>query len=226
MSTTSHLANIQAAFFPNSLCRQPVVQLEAPSPTDSQTELVSPGGGAPTEEAGSSSQDEDLHLLQGSEEEDPLGKHLAKVMKREKRKEVFKATMRGIWAFLKTPLGVAAAIYMLLVVVWGAGLVFLLIIPMNSYVKKLWVGAWPLVTHSAFAIGPSSLSASLTHRNRFANSHGSVHHYLPPPPPLAHVRLVRNLRHRPLRPHHPETPTPTRSPAFARSQRFAGPCQC
>lgn len=132
MSTTSHLANIQSAFWPNSLCRQPVVELQAPSLTEEKTETSAAGKAEGLSH-------EDLHLLE-EDEEDPLGKHLAKVMKHQKRNEKFHAAMRGVWAFLKTPLGVCAAIYMILVVVWGGGLVLLLMIPMNSYVKKLWVG--------------------------------------------------------------------------------------
>ena len=134
VSTTAHLSNIQSAFWPNAFTRQPVVELEPATPPE-KAEPALPGSTA-----------EDLRLLgdEHLEEEDPLGAHLRKVMKREKRKEKFRETMRGVWAFLKTPLGVFAAIYMLLVVVWGAGLVFLLIIPMNSYIKKLWVGKFSL----------------------------------------------------------------------------------
>jgi hypothetical protein len=130
VATTSHLANIQAAFWPNALCRQPVVELQAPSPVEEKADASGRAEGL---------SHEDLHLLE-DDDEDPLGKHLAKVMKQQKRKEKFHAAMRGVWAFLKTPLGVCAAIYMTLVVVWGGGLVLLLMIPMNSYVKKLWVG--------------------------------------------------------------------------------------
>lgn len=131
VSTTAHLSNIQSAFWPNAFTRQPVIELELATPT----EQAEPALGGSTAE--------DHHLLlddEDAEADDPLGAHLRKVMKREKRKEKFHETVRGVWAFLKTPLGVFAAIYMLLVVVWGAGLVFLLIIPMNSYIKKLWVG--------------------------------------------------------------------------------------
>ncbi|KAL8287282.1 hypothetical protein RQP46_003734 [Phenoliferia psychrophenolica] len=127
VSTTATLGNIQGAFLPNFLNRKPVCELEPPSPP---TELdgITPLVTSPSEQ----------QLL---EDADPLDLHLAKLLKKQKRKDQTKLVLKGIWAFLKTPIGVCAGIYGFLVVFWGAGLVLVLIgaIPMNSYDKKLWV---------------------------------------------------------------------------------------
>lgn len=130
MSTTAHLTNIQGAFFPNFLSRQPVVELAPATPDEPSTPSDE---GEPRTLLSATDDDDDP-------ESDPLDKHLAKCLRRQKRKDWMKETWRGIWAFLKTPIGVLAGIYGLLVVVWGAGLVLLLMIPMNSFYKKLWVG--------------------------------------------------------------------------------------
>lgn len=121
VSTTSNLANIQAAFWPNTFTRRPVVELEAPS----EEALAVDDTTAAAPAAASSSDD----LLAEEEELDSLDSHLRKLVlaerKKARRKVVFKQTMRGVWAFMCTPLGVCATIYMLLVVVAGGALVLL-----------------------------------------------------------------------------------------------------
>lgn len=108
VSTTAALTNIQGAFWPASLSRQPVCELE-PS-TRGEEEATTPSNLA----------------LSSEEEMDPvrflylayqdaevtnastvqLDAHLAELLKKQKRKELFRQTMRGVWTFLKTPIGV------------------------------------------------------------------------------------------------------------------------
>lgn len=54
---------------------------------------------------------------------DELDRHVHDVLK---RKNKFRRVMKGVWAFLKTPLGIAFGIYGFLVVFWGTALVFFL----------------------------------------------------------------------------------------------------
>ncbi|KAK4048148.1 hypothetical protein OIO90_005912 [Microbotryomycetes sp. JL221] len=148
VSTTAHLANIQSAFWPASLTRRPVVELEA-APADEEI------GAKVAVEAPQGYSDEEL-LVHIDNEDDPLDTHLVTLLRKQqrsqKRKEMFRQTMRGVWAFLKTPLGVFAAIYMLLVIVAGAALVLLLIIPMGSYARKLWVEICSQILTGLFTI--------------------------------------------------------------------------
>ncbi|KAK4046679.1 hypothetical protein OIV83_005882 [Microbotryomycetes sp. JL201] len=142
VSTTSHLANIQSAFWPASLTRRPVVQLEA-APLDEEA------GEHVTVEAPPGSSNEDL-LVHVDDQDDPLDTHLVNLLRKQqrkqKRKEMLRQTMRGVVAFLKTPLGICALIYMVLVVITGSALVLLLIIPMGSYARKLWVGLFTITS--------------------------------------------------------------------------------
>ncbi|KAK4704761.1 hypothetical protein P7C70_g1445, partial [Phenoliferia sp. Uapishka_3] len=131
VSTTAALANIQSAFLPNFLNRQPVCELEPPTPPQTEAQDGGTLTTSPSEQ----------HLLEEEEEANPLDVHLIKLLKKQKRKDKAKLIARGIWTFLKTPIGVCAGIYGILVVFWGAGLVLVLVgaIPMSSYDKKLWV---------------------------------------------------------------------------------------
>lgn len=108
VSTTAHLSNIQSAFFPKAFARQPVIKLEAPAPEE-EYERPWAVEGEPQEYPGEDADEDEDEL-------DPLDKHLAKLLKKQKRKETVRQVMRGIWAFLKTPLGVFFAIYGFLVV--------------------------------------------------------------------------------------------------------------
>lgn len=54
---------------------------------------------------------------------DELDRHVHDVLK---RKNKFRRVMKGVWAFLKTPLGIAFGIYGFLVVFWGTALVLFL----------------------------------------------------------------------------------------------------
>ncbi|KAI5481126.1 hypothetical protein MNV49_005561 [Pseudohyphozyma bogoriensis] len=123
VSTTATLTNIQSAFIPNFFTRQPVVQLDPPTPVSEE------GGDVPLQDATSSTET----LV------DPLDKHLVKLLKKQKRKAQLKEVWKGCVTFLKTPIGVCALFYMILVVLAGGSLVLMLMIPFNSYRKKLWI---------------------------------------------------------------------------------------
>ncbi|SCV73889.1 BQ2448_6319 [Microbotryum intermedium] len=162
VSTTATLTNIQGAFWPNIFARKPVVEIEPLSP------IVETRSNEPTSKpnAESSSTIEEHPLAksttitttpEGDDDEDEdevdlLDEHLKKLLKKQKRKETFRLQMQGIKAFLKTPLGVFFFIYGINVVVWGAGLVLLLMIPMGSYAKKLWVEVCSQVLTALFCV--------------------------------------------------------------------------
>ncbi|EGO02180.1 hypothetical protein SERLA73DRAFT_86408 [Serpula lacrymans var. lacrymans S7.3] len=55
--------------------------------------------------------------------DDPLDRHVEDLLTRRAK---FRRIMRGVWSFLKTPIGILVGIYGFLVVFWGAGLVVLL----------------------------------------------------------------------------------------------------
>lgn len=109
VSTTAALTNIQGAFWPASLSRQPVCELE-PS-----TQGV--GATTPTSLALSSEEEEETDPVRifylGARDykatnsfTPQLDAHLAKLLKKQQRKELFRQTMRGVWTFLQTPIGV------------------------------------------------------------------------------------------------------------------------
>jgi len=54
---------------------------------------------------------------------DELDRHVHDVLK---RKNKYRRVMKGVWAFLKTPLGTLFGLYGFLVVFWGTALVFFL----------------------------------------------------------------------------------------------------
>ncbi|KAF8195787.1 hypothetical protein K438DRAFT_1587011 [Mycena galopus ATCC 62051] len=81
----------------------------------------------------------DIEERPGKEYEDSLDRHIDDVLKKPSK---FKRTMKGVWAFLKTPLGVLAGIYGFCVVFWGAAIVFFLakfINFHNSNTQGFWV---------------------------------------------------------------------------------------
>jgi hypothetical protein len=63
--------------------------------------------------------------------------------------------MQGVWAFLKTPLGVAFGIYGFLVVFWGTGLVFILakwIKLGNTTTQDFWVEVCEQILNGLFCV--------------------------------------------------------------------------
>ncbi|KAF7352701.1 hypothetical protein MVEN_01236000 [Mycena venus] len=72
-------------------------------------------------------------------QEDPLDRHIEDVPKKPSK---FKRTMKGVWAFLKTPLGILVGIYGFCIVFWGAAIVFFLakfIDFHNENIQGFWV---------------------------------------------------------------------------------------
>ena len=62
--------------------------------------------------------------LESESTEDLLDTHVKDVLSKKKRspkKEWFVRSMKGAWAFVKTPIGIITAIYGFLVAFWGAG---------------------------------------------------------------------------------------------------------
>lgn len=100
-----------------------MISLDSPTPPEKQSEKPS----SPT----SPSSLEEVELEEGSESDHPadlLDAHVENAVKNGK-KDKFRKIMKGVWLFLKTPLGVFVAIYGFLVVFWGAGLVRLASLP-------------------------------------------------------------------------------------------------
>lgn len=74
--------------------------------------------------------------------EHDLDTHVRRILSTTRKAQI-QARLKGLWAFLKTPMGVIVGIYGFLVVFWGAAIVIFLAgwIPMNSTnTKDIWVG--------------------------------------------------------------------------------------
>ncbi|CAK9781702.1 hypothetical protein CC85DRAFT_324772 [Cutaneotrichosporon oleaginosum] len=87
--------------------------------------------------------------------EHSLDKHLRKVLVRQQRKAKLKASLKGLWVYLKTPMGVITAIYGFLVVFWGAAIVLFLLgwIPTSSKdTQDKWVEISSQVVNGLFTI--------------------------------------------------------------------------
>ncbi|KAL1731005.1 hypothetical protein EV714DRAFT_209540 [Schizophyllum commune] len=87
-----------------------------------------------------------------SHHEDALDRHVEDVMRRRAR---FKRIMKGVWSFLKTPIGVLTAIYGFLVVFWGAAIVLFLarIINLhNNNLQNYWIELSSQVTNGLFTV--------------------------------------------------------------------------
>lgn len=69
-----------------------------------------------------------------------LDLHVQQVLRKTKREKI-KMGLKGLWTFLKTPMGIATGIYGILVVFWGAALVLFLLgwIPTSD---KWWQDRW------------------------------------------------------------------------------------
>jgi len=87
--------------------------------------------------------------------EHELDKHVRKVLQRQQRKQKAKAALRGLWAYLKTPMGMVTAVYGFLVAFWGAAIVLFLLgwIPTSSKdTQDKWVEISSQVTNGLFTI--------------------------------------------------------------------------
>ncbi|KAJ6485159.1 hypothetical protein C8R47DRAFT_1130956 [Mycena vitilis] len=131
VSTLTNAAN--AILFPPSwYSRKPVVTLSSPSTAD-----VS---------------DPEQGEKPGKEYEDSLDRHVEDVLNKPSK---FKRTMKGVWAFLKTPLGVLAGIYGFCVVFWGAAIVIFLIKIINLHnanTQGFWVEVSSQVENGLFTV--------------------------------------------------------------------------
>jgi len=81
------------------------------------------------------------------EEDDDLDKHVRRVLDKKTKKEKAVLMLKGLWAYLKTPMGFVVGIYGFLVVFWGAAIVLFLLgwIPTNSRnTQDIWIGGFEL----------------------------------------------------------------------------------
>lgn len=84
-----------------------------------------------------------------------LDAHMRKVLLRRKRRDKLKSALRGLWAYLKTPMGIVTAIYGFLVAFWGAAIVLFLLgwIPTSSkHAQDKWVEISSQVTNGLFTV--------------------------------------------------------------------------
>ncbi|KAF7292416.1 hypothetical protein HMN09_01225700 [Mycena chlorophos] len=86
------------------------------------------------------------------EYEDSLDRHVEDVLARPSK---IRRTLKGVWAFLKTPLGVLAGIYGFCVVFWGAAIIFFLakfINLHNENTQGFWVEVSSQVVNGLFTV--------------------------------------------------------------------------
>ncbi|KAF8272553.1 hypothetical protein EI94DRAFT_1856812 [Lactarius quietus] len=83
---------------------------------------------------------------------DELDRHVHDVLK---RKQKYRRIMKGVWAFLKTPLGFLFGLYGFLVVFWGTALVFFLakwINVGNTTTQDFWVEVCEQIENGLFCL--------------------------------------------------------------------------
>ncbi|KAJ7368404.1 hypothetical protein DFH08DRAFT_831328 [Mycena albidolilacea] len=134
VGTVSTLTNAANAllFPPTWYSRKPVVTLSSPETIDES--------------------DPERGARPGKEYEDSLDRHVDDLLNKPSK---FKRTMKGVWAFLKTPLGVLAGIYGFCVVFWGAAIVFFLakfINLHNENTQGFWVEVSSQVENGLFTV--------------------------------------------------------------------------
>jgi len=96
--------------------------------------------------------DEEQGDRPGKEYEDSLDRHVEDILKRPSK---FKRTMKGVWSFLKTPMGIFAGIYGFLVVFWGAAIVIFLakIINLhNANTQGFWIEVSSQIENGLFTV--------------------------------------------------------------------------
>ncbi|KAI5124945.1 hypothetical protein M0805_007372 [Coniferiporia weirii] len=84
--------------------------------------------------------------------EDDLDRHVEGVLA---KRAVIRRTMQGVWAFVKTPMGVIAAIYGFCVVFWGAAIVLFLLKWINLHnasTQGFWVEVSSQVVNALFTV--------------------------------------------------------------------------
>ncbi|KAE9397111.1 hypothetical protein BT96DRAFT_996076 [Gymnopus androsaceus JB14] len=113
--------------------RRPVVTLSPPP--------------LPTIDSARTSEEEGQTVL-----EDSLDRHVEDVMK---RRDKIRRSLKGVWSFLKTPLGIVTGIYGFLVVFWGAAIVFFLAKIINFHnanTQGFWVEVSSQVVNGLFTV--------------------------------------------------------------------------
>ncbi|GAC94512.1 hypothetical protein PHSY_002084 [Pseudozyma hubeiensis SY62] len=148
VSAAGHLSNIgNSLIFPNIpglYDRRPVIDLPAQEVDEQAAETeatlqLEEGRHPPRRHTGAKDHD-DLHLD-------------AYVHELLTKKQKFKRAMQGVWAFLKTPVGVIAGIYGFLVVFGGAALVLFLVGAIDGGKNKdYWVEVWSQFENGLFTI--------------------------------------------------------------------------
>jgi len=91
-------------------------------------------------------------IEEGKKYADDLDRHVDDVLKRTSK---FRRTMRGVWSFLKTPMGVVAGIYGFCVIFWGAAIVFFLakfINFHNANTQGFWIEVSSQIENGLFTV--------------------------------------------------------------------------
>ncbi|KAF8076500.1 hypothetical protein FPV67DRAFT_1664763 [Lyophyllum atratum] len=136
VGTVSSLTNAANAILIPPLLwysRKPVLVLTGPPPSDSAGDPELDGH-------------REKHL------QDSLDRHVDDVLRRPSK---FRRTMKGVWSFLKTPMGIFAGIYGFLVVFWGAAIVLFvgkLINLHNPNTQGFWVEVSSQVENALFTV--------------------------------------------------------------------------
>lgn len=147
VSTASALSNVAASIAVPSLphinfFRKPVVNIDD-SPTGSTDQLVTgPVQPATTEEV-------------DAQEQETFEAHVARLVRKKEEGIQWKKIGKGVWAFIKTPIGIFFLVYGILVVFWGAALVLILAtaIPMPSQnTRDYWVEISSQILNGLFTI--------------------------------------------------------------------------
>ncbi|KAA1466329.1 hypothetical protein DENSPDRAFT_831143 [Dentipellis sp. KUC8613] len=93
----------------------------------------------------------DVEALAG-DSSDELDRHVEDVLR---KRDKFRRIMRGVWSFLKTPIGICVGIYGFLVVFWGAAIVVFLIRMINfhnRYTQDFWVEISSQIENGLFCV--------------------------------------------------------------------------
>ena len=145
--------------------------------------------------------------------DDALDRHVEHVLT---KKDKLKRAARGLWDFLKTPMGVITAIYGFLVVFWGAAIVLFLLKWIDAgsdYNQKLWIGR-------------SHVSSALTGRNQLSGCQWAIHHYRCRTYPLESTGHLSHLGHLEAEAPDYQSAQTAQYAAFGRQERLARPRNC
>lgn len=132
IATVSHLSNAANSILIPPLGmynRKPIVALPTLSPSESF-----------------------IDSEKGRGDHDELDRHVEHVLR---KRDKLRRSLKGLWAFLKTPIGVITAIYGFLVAFWGAAIVVFLIKIINfhnPYRQKLWIEISSQVENGLFTL--------------------------------------------------------------------------